>query len=135
MEYMDAPEAEAVAKEIMETLPVIDGIEEASIKYIFILKKHSEYAAKIQKPGGVWKFLSDYDYVVLVHKPSWDKFSERQRKALIYHELLHITYKTDKNEKKHWKLRKHDIEEFIDVIREFGAWSPELNKLKEILES
>jgi len=134
MKYIDAPEVEAVAKEIINSLPLIDGINEAKIKYLFLLKKHSEYAGKIQKPGGVWRFLSDYDYVVLVHKPSWDRFNERQRKALIYHELSHITYKTDKEEKKHWKLRKHDIEEFIDVIREFGAWNPELNQLKEILE-
>jgi len=133
MEYTDAPEVEEIAKEIIDTLPLIEGINGAKIKYLFVHKKHSEYAGKIQKPGGVWRFLSDYDYVVLVHKASWDSFNERQRKALIYHELLHITYKTDKNGKKHWKIRKHDIEEFMDVIREFGAWSPELNRLKEIL--
>jgi len=134
MRYIDAPEVEAVARDIMSSLPLIDGIQEAKIKYLFALQKRSEYAGKIQKPGGVWRFLSDYDYVVLIHKPSWDKFSEKQREALVYHELLHITYTVDKNGEKRWKLRRHDIEEFINVIKEFDAWSLELNRLKDILQ-
>ena len=134
MDYTESPEAEAIAKDIIANLPLVSAINEAKIKYLFTLKKHSDFAGRIQKPGRVWKFLSDYDYIVLIHKETWDAFNETQRRALIYHELNHITYRIDKEGNKQWKLRKHDIEEFLDVVREFGAWTTELNQLKEITD-
>jgi len=131
-QYEKAPEVEAIAKEIINTLSLDENVANVKMAYLFLMRKKSSFKAQIQRPGGAWQFLSDYDFVMLMHKPTWDTLNENQRKALVYHELLHITHTESKDGKITWKLRRHDIEEFLDVVKEFGSWSEELAVLVSI---
>ena len=60
-----------------------------------------------------------FDFEITTSKPVWDTLAERQRFALVYHELLHC----GTNDKDNWVLVQHDLEEFTAVVRHFGLWS------------
>lgn len=130
-QYEKAPEVEDISKELITTLPLDDGIVEAKIAYLFVLKKESYFKGQIQKPEGALQVLLEYDFVMLIHKNTWNELDENQKKALVYHELLHVTHTETKEGKIVWKLRRHEVEEFVQVVRHFGNWSEELRVLED----
>jgi hypothetical protein len=109
------------------------NISKAKIISLFVLIKKCDFAGKMEKTTGVWKYLSGFNYVLLIHKPLFMDFTEHQKNALVFHELLHIKSKEDKDDNVHWQLSKHDVEEFICVVRKFGAWSPQLKVLESLM--
>lgn len=131
-QYKEAPEVKTIAQEVITTLPLDENVPKVKMAYLFLLRKKSTFKAQIQRPGGAWVFLSDYDFVMLIHKDSWDAITEHQRKALVYHELLHITHTKKKDGKIVLKLRRHDVEDFIEVVKHFGNWSLELEALNNV---
>ena len=81
------------------------------------------------------------DFIMLVDSMWWGAADAHGRAALIHHELKHITIATDKEgEKKfdddgnpQWALAGHDLEEFQDTVRRFGAWSPDIAPFQKAL--
>lgn len=57
-------------------------------------------------------------------------FTTKHIRALLYHELLHITY--DDNLMP--TLRGHDFAGFLDELREYGAWDTDLGAAKAAFE-
>lgn len=81
--------------------------------------------------------LADFDFVVLLNKTFWQNVTVtlEQRAALLDHELCHATVKLDDrtNEpvrdergRKVYRIRKHDIEEFADIVRRYGCYKRDL---------
>lgn len=80
--------------------------------------------------------LADYDFVILLNHEVWSKggLDEKQRRALIDHELCHCEVTLDSNgELKHdeegrlvCRIRRHDIEEFQDVVARHGSYTKDL---------
>lgn len=62
--------------------------------------------------------------------------------ALIEHELYHCAQDmrdgmplfVKATGKPKWRMRPHDVEEFVGVVRRYGAWSPELQALTDAAE-
>lgn len=108
------------------------NITKAKIISLFVLSKKCDFCGKMEKTTGVWKYLSDFNYVLLLHKNAWLDLTENQKNALIFHELLHIKSRVDKDENIFWQIRKHDVEEFIVVVEKYGFWSPQLKLLESI---
>lgn len=70
------------------------------------------------------------DFLVILDHEYWQAASERQREILVYHETCHMAQKTDADGvpvfdrmtgKASWTLAGHDVEEFIAVVRRYGA--------------
>lgn len=63
--------------------------------------------------------------------------------AVIEHELCHCAPKRnkygeiewDEDDRPRWMIRKHDIEEFFDVIRLYGAWNKDLVQMRDALNA
>jgi len=108
------------------------NIDKAKIISLFVLSEKCDFLGRISKTTGVWKYLSDYNYIMLLHEPEWLNLTENQKHALVFHELLHIRTREDKDENIVWQLRKHDIEEFLPVVKKFGFWSPQLKLLESL---
>ena len=66
------------------------------------------------------------DYLIWLALDTWENLTAMQRKALVDHELCHI----DTN----GRLRGHDVEEFGEIIRRYGLWTPDLFRLQETFE-
>lgn len=71
------------------------------------------------------------DATVTVNAPIWQVLTERQREALILHELLHF----GTHEKTGALLIvPHDVEEFGFVAATYGAWEPGLREFGQQLQ-
>lgn len=82
--------------------------------------------------------LHDYDFVILLNHEAWNRagFDEQQREALIDHELCHCQVslsddgepREDEYGRTVWRIRKHDIEEFKDVVARHGLYTHSLEE-------
>lgn len=82
--------------------------------------------------------LDAYDFVILLNKEAWPGFTPEQRERLIYHELCHAQIEIDDggDEKRDEagrlviRGRKHDIQDFRDVVERYG-WDQDLSDLAQ----
>lgn len=132
-EYRDAPDVQEIAEKVIEELGLIDA-GFARIKYLFKVSEKSTYNGKCALAGAKWKHLTGFDYVVEVWSKFWDDSTPEQKRALLYHELLHVE-RTETKRGTKWVIRDHPVEAFPEEVQQFGAWTPQLQNLAEILES
>lgn len=89
------------------------------------------------------KEFADFDYIILLNKEVWNdaEWSEKEKKALLHHELCHAApilkddghQKRDERKRRCWRLRHHDIEEFREVVEHYGVWKKDLELFAEAL--
>jgi len=128
-DYLDAPEdVEELARARFLQNPLMDACK-AKIKYLVKSAKKSTWLGQTHLAHGPWKHLSDFDYVIILWAEWWECASDHDKQALLYHELLHIALTQNET----WALRKHTIQEFPEVVKQFGAWTPELKCLEPIV--
>lgn len=95
-----------------------------------------------KKASDIDRDLHDYDFIILLNSDVWNKagFSEAQMRALIDHELCHAQVvvneetgevKTDETGKNVYRIRKHDIEEFHEIVARHGCWKHEIREFAE----
>ena len=74
------------------------------------------------------------DFLMILDAHWWSAADPARRAALVHHELKHIGIAVDREGEKRfdddgdpvWALVAHDLEEFSDTVRRFGAWSPDI---------
>jgi hypothetical protein len=99
---------------------------------------------KCVKVSDLHKELAAYDFVILLNKEVWEnpEFTIEKKKALLDHELCHAApaldsetgeQKTDERGRPVWRIRKHDIEEFREVVERHGCYKADLEKFAEAL--
>lgn len=86
--------------------------------------------------------LHEYDFVILLNQQVWNtaEFTERHRIALIDHELCHADVELDDNDDQKrdahgkiiYRIRKHDVEEFAEIIQRNGIWKNDLEAFAKI---
>ena len=82
------------------------------------------------------KALAGFDFVILLNfeRVNGSDFSPQQLRALIDHELCHGTVAVNaKGETKEqedgrpvYRVRKHDVEEFREIVERYGLWKADL---------
>jgi hypothetical protein len=84
------------------------------------------------------------DYIVTIDAVAWMEMSNNQKCAVLEHELYHIQQKLDEFQSPMFykdsglpilTLVGHDVEEFIGVVERYGAFSHELERMKQALNS
>lgn len=93
---------------VFETKPYVEGEP---------VKTHT--IAKVTKAAPMWAFLGDVDVVVQFRQPFWEYFDDRQRRAVLHHELSHIEFPRGR-----LSLREHDVEDFTLTVRRYGPYLP-----------
>jgi len=91
-----------------------------------------------RKRGDLDRELDEWDFIILLNEDAWPTFKEKQKERLIFHELGHAQVSVDTNgQPKHddrgrivCRIRKHDIEDFRDVVEIYG-WKEDLQDLAE----
>lgn len=94
---------------------------------------------KCKKVSELDKLYAEFDFVVILNSEAWKTLNEKQRKALVHHEVCHIAIATDQNgnTKKDtrgrtaFRVKKHDIEEFGDVVAVHGCYKRDLAQFVE----
>lgn len=140
-DYWEASEV----RDIAETLiPEWHGrLRDLSIVYLFQKKAQKDgdtvqlgkAARKSKKDQIVAEILgSECHFVLTISWDTWKYMDNDKKVALVDHELTHC--ETDYNEDGDLKLkiRKHDIEEFHEIIERRGLWNVGLENTKKVLD-
>jgi Putative phage metallopeptidase len=98
---------------------------------------------RIHHTSELHRELAPWDFVILLNETVWmdPDFGDKQKKALLDHELCHATIATDKagNARKDergrllYRMRRHDIEEFRAVVKRHGCYKADLEEFARIL--
>lgn len=88
--------------------------------------------------------IEPYDFVIILRRSFWqdDHVSDRQRRALLDHELCHATVKLDGNGEPMldeqgrtvYRMRKHDLEEFQEIAERYGCWKKDISEFARAIE-
>lgn len=101
---------------------------------------------KCKKASDLDRELAAFDFVILLNKLVWQDFSftEEQKRALVDHELCHADVARDpvsgdkvrdERGRQVFRIRKHDIEEFRDIVARHGCYKRDLEAFgKAILQ-
>lgn len=76
------------------------------------------------------------DFLIILDARWWGEFSPLQQEILVYHELSHCVIKSDaygtprfhRDGTPIWGLKGHDVEEFTETVRRYGAYNSELQE-------
>lgn len=74
------------------------------------------------------------DFLIVLDEGYWSEADARLREILVYHELLHAGQKVDQYGSPKftqeglpcWCIRGHDVEEFTETVRRYGAWNGDI---------
>lgn len=89
---------------------------------------------RLKKCSELERQLHGLDAIVVLNQEKWRVLNEAQRIALMHHELCHLEPALD-NEgeqaidghgKRKWRGRRHDIEEFRDVVATHGCYKADI---------
>lgn len=93
---------------------------------------------KCKKGAELERQMHGYDFVIILNKEMWDKslaeFGNKLKAALIDHELCHaeVARDADDQPKKDeqgrivYRTRKHDLEEFREIVERHGIWKSDI---------
>lgn len=133
--YCDAPDVEAVARELIAEIPEHRHLATARIRYLF---RAGTWASRGRLVLGRAAVLSErdqllsggYEAVVIVNRLAWQALSQEARRALVDHELSHLA----RDDEGDLTLAGHDVEEFAAVIRRHGLWTEELRLIGRVVQ-
>ena len=133
-EYSPAPEIERIAERLIEMFkPELEGFE---IRYVFSSenpkKDGREVTAQARKIVGLTAYLSgcaEGFFVLEFGRPAFDELPEAHLIAVVHHELQHFGISDDGN----LAILPHDVEEFSETVKIFGAYDFNLMVFHESL--
>jgi hypothetical protein len=88
-----------------------------------------------KKAADLERDMHRFDLVILLNRQAWDEFDGRMREALLDHELSHFAVsqdnetgedKRDERGRLCYRIRRHDVEEFTDIVERHGVWKRDL---------
>ena len=111
--------------------PIAGAIRDGELKILWLLNtkawndeseadQEPEIAGRCVKAPGLWRDFTGFDFAIWAREHFWDQFDANLRRALVLHELLHIEVKHNKRGEIKLSTRKHDVEDFVDVARQYG---------------
>jgi hypothetical protein len=97
---------------------------------------------KCKKASDLDRELAAFDFIILLSKDFWIVASEKQRAALVDHELMHAAVKydadgepvRDERGRQVFRTRKHDLEEFSDIAARHGCYKRDLEQFARALD-
>lgn len=94
---------------------------------------------KCKKGADLERQMHGFDFVILLNQERWlewvkDFGGEKYKRALIDHELCHAAVKEDKDGnvvkdeqgRTVYRIRKHDLEEFREIVDRHGIWKSDI---------
>lgn len=137
--YSEAPQVQAIAEKlVLEHHEHLDGIE---VRYVFRDEAAKEGGktvfGKARKKSGLDAFLAAQEdeledpedfFVIEIALDVWSVLNERQRVALVDHELAHCRTKIDEKGNLSLVIAPHDVEEFSAIVERHGLWRPDIEE-------
>ena len=104
----------------------------AKIKYVKVyplINKRTVGRCMLARP--MIKLFGECDYIIQMSGDLWDKLDDDRKKILMWHELKHVLpVQNSKTGEWDFKLRDHDVQDFMEIINEHGvSWLTDLKTL------
>ena len=122
-----APEVDKIVEELAPNLNI-------NIISVFEDKKKSQWLAKVSKAGAILNLLTKAEVILHVWDDGWAGLDDNQKHAVVYHELCHIDVSINKKGERIIKLLPHPVEEFPEVVKNYGLWNAPLRRMGDIVE-
>lgn len=120
--YREDPDLEILADKIIHDKSLGLNSIPVNIKYALVYPYVSKTTAgKCNKTSNITRFLTDTHFVIEFSGELWDQIDDEIKEVLMYHELLHVDASTDKNGEWIYKIRRHNIEDFIEIVSVHGV--------------
>lgn len=111
--------------------PIAEAIRDGELSILWLMNEkpfndeteddqEPEIAGRCVKAPRLWHDVTGHHFAIWIRKHFWDLFGSELRRAVVLHELLHIEVKRDKDGQPKFAVRKHDVEDFVDVARQYG---------------
>lgn len=107
-----------------------EAIEAGEVRVLYLLntkpldelteRQEHDTAGKCMKAPRLWHDVTGYDVAIWIREHFWKGWDVEVRRAAVLHELLHVDVERDKNDQARVRIRKHDVESFVDVARLYG---------------
>lgn len=117
-----------------------------ALAWRYALKKDADrllVLGKCVKASDLSRELVDWDFVILLNYEVWTspEFGDHQKEALLDHELCHAqisknkdgTAKEDDRGRRVYRVRKHDIEEFTEIVTRHGTYKRDLEEFGKVI--
>ena len=95
------------------------------------------------KVSDLQKEFAEFDFIIVLNRQVWynDQFDAPKKMALVDHELCHAEMardaegedKSDERGRPVYRIRKHDIEEFTEIVRRHGCYKADLEVFAKAL--
>jgi hypothetical protein len=141
-----------IAANLVKTDDALFDLKEGEPLFLFLMREESRYVGdKVElgsmhlpmfqgRLGPVARWLLAKlcdglpDYIMILDAQFWLQATMEQRRALVFHELLHAGIETDRDGLKKftadgrpkWCVRPHDLEAFNLEVARYGAWAPDI---------
>jgi len=113
---------------------IVADFEELDIIYMKQYPNISKTtAAQCIKPSKLLKHFSESDIIIQVSGDLWDGLPDETKYILLLHEMKHIGINYKKNGARIIYLEPHNVQDFSDIIREYGVdW---IENIKSVVAS
>ena len=135
-DFIPSDEVREVAGRLIARSPMFGRLTNHRIAYLLdrrtattSTKSGVHALTEVKITPKLWRDLAGVDAAIVVRRSAWDALTDRQREALVHHELMHL----DENDKGALVLRDHDLEEFGATVRAYGQWMPDVERFAEQL--
>jgi len=132
--FTEAPDVARIANELIqkEGLTGMWALRQARILYLFssadrIAGEDVGHAGRYPKKFTYAPKL-EFDFVITISRPQWEKLADDLKPAAVYHYLLHCG--SDINGR--WHVEPHDFEGFYAEGMNFKPWNDKLVKAKQL---
>lgn len=129
--FKPTSEIKALVKKIRHKY--YDKFKKAKIVILMRTGKWDKYGTLALVSKKLRKAGVDGDYVLTLNADEWEHLGSKGQKALVDHELYHMAKKKTKKGTQ-FKLRHHDVEEFVDIVKRYGTWRPSLVEMKQAMK-
>ena len=137
VQFDPADEVEQLAKRLIPKYH--SHLASAKLAYLFknksIKSKNREVVATAKTIGKDMHALSGYDFLITTAYPTWQELSDKQKLAVIDHELEHCFVEDDeKTGDTKYSILPHDVEEFGSIIKRHGLYTTDLVRIGRVVE-
>lgn len=111
-----------IGMNLIECDPDLEYIKLASPTVVFLVSDKAKKSGtgfvkgECEKVPDKWKWAVPADYAITIYERNCEGMSDYQMAILMKHELMHI-----KIDAAGFGIRKHDLEDFRTIVKEFGA--------------
>jgi hypothetical protein len=122
-DFVISDDLKTIADDLIKNDPVLQtyNLDIPRIGYILVYPNITKHVAgRCIKSGRELKFFSECDYVIEMSGETWDVLEDDVKKILTLHELMHIHVFHDKKGNVRFKLRDHDVKDFMYIIKTYG---------------